>query len=364
MARQRDPDHRWWYAVRKADQHQMSFGIPVRNGLGVGLLASTFLSSRRAAYPAMALDFLQPFLDSRITFTRALGTATRVNGSGLIEIVNANLPRFDYDPVTLAPKGLLVEEARTNLFLNSLIDGTSLSTQSVTVTAVPHTISFYGTGTITLSGAATATVVGTGVYPNRQTLTFTPIVGVLICTVTGSVQYAQVEVGGVATSFIPTAASTVTRNADSVSMTGTNFSSWYNQTQGTFVAAASSFQGGTFRSVFDAQEGANQERIYQSLGTQTVFEITDNGVSQAAINAGSVLANVVGKVASAYELNNFASSLNGAAVVTDTTGTLPTTNRIFFGSRLAVGEFLNGHIRSIAYYNTRLSNAALQSLSV
>lgn len=52
------------------------------------------------------------------TFTRS-GTATRRNESGVIENVAANIPRFDYNPVTLALKGILVEEARTNLLLYS-----------------------------------------------------------------------------------------------------------------------------------------------------------------------------------------------------------------------------------------------------
>jgi len=57
-------------------------------------------------------------LNSCITFTRA-SVATRVNEAGLIETVPADLTRMDYDPITLAQKGLLVEEARTNLFNNS-----------------------------------------------------------------------------------------------------------------------------------------------------------------------------------------------------------------------------------------------------
>ena len=65
--------------------------------------------------PSFALNFTTGVLDSRVTLTRALNTATRVNSSGVIETVNANLPRFDYDPVTLVPKGLLIEEQRTNL---------------------------------------------------------------------------------------------------------------------------------------------------------------------------------------------------------------------------------------------------------
>lgn len=52
------------------------------------------------------------------TVTRA-GTATRVNASGLIEAVAANEPRIDYDPVTLACRGLLVEESRVNLLTYS-----------------------------------------------------------------------------------------------------------------------------------------------------------------------------------------------------------------------------------------------------
>lgn len=70
-------------------------------------------------FPRLALDFTTGVLDPRVTVTRALNTATRINSSGLIEVVNADLPQFDYDPVTLAPKGLLIEETRANLLLHS-----------------------------------------------------------------------------------------------------------------------------------------------------------------------------------------------------------------------------------------------------
>jgi len=164
--------------------------------------------------PSLYLDLLAGTpLDSRVTFTRST-TATFIGSNGLIQIAAIDAPRFDYDPVTLSAKGLLTEEQRTNFLLNSLIDGTSLTTQTVTVTAVAHTLSFYGTGTVTLSGVATASVIGTGVYPNRQTLTFTPTAGDLICTVTGSVQYAQLETGPFPTSYIPTGESQVTRTVD------------------------------------------------------------------------------------------------------------------------------------------------------
>ena len=47
---------------------------------------------------------------------------------------------------------------------------------------------------------------------------------------------AQTEQGAFPTSYIPTTASTVTRSTDLADMTGTNFSSWYNQSEGTVFA--------------------------------------------------------------------------------------------------------------------------------
>lgn len=67
------------------------------------------------ASPKVVLDFTTSTIDSRVTIARALNTATRANSSGYIEAVNANLPRFDYDPMTLSCNGLLIEESRTNL---------------------------------------------------------------------------------------------------------------------------------------------------------------------------------------------------------------------------------------------------------
>lgn len=77
------------------------------------------LTATERVLPKLALDFTTASLDSRITFTRALNTATVTNSSGNIVGINADLPRFDYDPITLACKGLLIEESRTNLILQS-----------------------------------------------------------------------------------------------------------------------------------------------------------------------------------------------------------------------------------------------------
>ena len=351
----------------------MSFGVPVRNGVMLGLTASTALKTRGGfPVPALLLNFLSGTLDSRVTFTRALNTATRVNSSGLIETVNANIPRFDYDPVTLQPRGLLIEEGRTNLLLNSLLDGTSLSAQGVTVTATAHTLSFYGTGTVTLSGTHSATVVGAGAYPNRATLSFTPTAGTLTVAVTGSVQFAQLEVGGFATSFIPTAGSAVARNADVATMTGTNFSSWYNQSRGSFVIDFSRFGfGSAAGSVILAQadDGTTTNRLALRLNSR----LSDASAQATIVSGGSVLVNAGAgaltsmanrnvRAAMAYQVGVPAVGRDGSVGDVAAVASLPTVNQLTIGQ--GPGAFaINGHVRTLTYYSTPLPTVSLQFLT-
>jgi hypothetical protein len=278
-------------------------------------------------------------------------------------------PRFDYDPVTLAPKGLLIEEQRTQLLLNSSLAGTSLATQNVTVTAVAHTLSFYGTGTVTLSGTSTAgPLVGTGAYPDRSTLTFTPTAGTLTLTVTGTVQFAQLEIGAFATSFIPSAASQVTRAADSASMIGNNFARWYTQGPGTLYGEALTTApavGGSNRFIVMVDNGTPQNSISLltgiiSTGTSGLY-VNANNVDQAYILTGTRLISTGQKLSGAYQVNSFQAANSGALGTQDTSGILPVVDRLRFGSYPtgAASNFLNGTISRIAYFNRRLADSEL-----
>jgi hypothetical protein len=73
---------------------------------------------------ALSLDFTTGILDPKITFARDT-TGTYVGSNGLIQTAAINIPRFDYDPATLAMRGLLVEDARTNVLLYSQSFGTA-----------------------------------------------------------------------------------------------------------------------------------------------------------------------------------------------------------------------------------------------
>jgi hypothetical protein len=83
---------------------------------------------------------------------------------------------------------------------NLLLASDTMATQSYTTAAVAYTLSFTGTGTVDLSGAYVGSLAGTGAS-NRVSLTFTSTAASLTLTVTGSVTFAQLELGSTATAY-------------------------------------------------------------------------------------------------------------------------------------------------------------------
>lgn len=73
-----------------------------------------------------------------VTFTRA-STGTFVGSNGLIQTAAIDEPRFQYDPITLARKGLLVESQRTNIIAESEdFSGSSWNRVNISVTSDVH----------------------------------------------------------------------------------------------------------------------------------------------------------------------------------------------------------------------------------
>jgi hypothetical protein len=296
---------------------------------------------------------------SLVTFTRA-SSKTVTNSTGVRETVGIDVPAFDHSPTTGESLGLLVEEQRTNLLLNS----DTLSTQSVTVTAVAHTLSFTGTGTITLTGTSTAgPLVGTGTGEvNRVSLTFTPTAGSLTLTVSGSVTNAQLEAGASPTSYIPTTTAAVTRSADVVSITGSAFSSWYNATEGTIYHQGSTASAGNFFSIDDSTV-SNRITSYFPAATAPALFIATGGATQANISSSAITAGSTFAQADVYKANDFVIVTNGGTVSTDTSGSVPTVNRMVIGVNNAGTANINGHIRRLTFWGQRLPNSTLQSIT-
>jgi hypothetical protein len=176
---------------------------------------------------------------------------------------------------------------------------------------------------------------------------------------------AQLEVGAFPTSYIPTVASQVTRNADAASMTGTNFSSWYRADEGTLFAETAS-PNSFSRVQISVNDGTNNNKIEPVLASGNAYLLGVNVGGSAvgsATTSNTTTANVSAKTAGAYKVNDFAVSLNAGTVATDTSGVLPVVDRMFIGQRTAGSVSLNGTIKKLAYYPARLSNTELQGLT-
>jgi hypothetical protein len=170
------------------------------------------------------------------------------------------------------------------------------------------------------------------------------------------------------TSYIPTTTAAATRAADVAVMTGANFSNWYNQTEGTVFAESQ--LGSTFvstRSAFDISDNSTNNRIvyrpaWVGGGIQTV--IRSGGSLSADINSVRALNTSPSKAAIAYKVNDFQFTVNGTSVGSDTLGPVPSgVNQIFIGFVPGPGEWLNGHIRRLAFFPRRLADAELTALT-
>lgn len=171
------------------------------------------------------------------------------------------------------------------------------------------------------------------------------------------------------TSYIPTVASQVTRSADSASMTGTNFSSWYKQGEGTLFVTDTMFNTASkFTTVAGLMGGtANNNRrilLFRNwAGAFDQFEMYNSGNQVSFSVPRSV--GIEHKVAVAYQTNNTALSFDGQTALTDTVCTIPVVDRLEFGSNLATSFSTSyvGTIKKLAYYPARLTDAQLQALT-
>jgi hypothetical protein len=399
------------------------------------------------------LDFTLGTLDDRITFTRAT-TATYFNSAGVLQSAAADEARFDYDPSTLAPRGLLIEGQRVNSIRNNTMQGAVAGTPGTlptnwTVSAgAGLTTNVVGTGTTNgitwIDLEITGTTTGTGYFlvlePATQIAattgqawtisTWWSVVAGDLTNVTatfldvregdaGGVQTAsgsisvplptstfariaasrttsgastafvqprfrftvnnssavnftlriglpQLEQGAFATSVIPTTTTALTRNADAASMTGTNFSSWYNASEGTLYVEANTPDFAVAYVFADINSNSTTNYIRQStssLGTISQFVVSDSGTAVASPGVTVTLGSVR-KAAGAYILNSIQQSVNGLLGTQDTSATIPAgLTQLNIGSRSTGANNVNGTISRIAYYPTRLSNEQLQALT-
>ena len=382
----------------------------VSNGLGtitvVGVASSTsFVIVRNSANVDVTIDNISV---KEVLFDQPDGTLTLFNHP-------TNIPRIEY-AADGTVKGLLIEEARTNSIVwseawgvptspwtqfafggtttpTTLANGISGFTVSasanreyyqVVTSSLPageYTLSVYGENFIgTLSrpvcyASVTSQIYSSDFVNGRASKTFTHAGGTLSVRIgvgtdtadSGTVTLGgiQLEAGSFPTSYIPTSGATATRAADIASISVDSFG--YRQDAGTVVVEAqllynpNSIQVPVFLGD-NPSATTNNSQLFFGDGTYRVRD--SSGTTLAEIDAGSFSASSFVKAVFTYNLNDFAASINGGAVVSDTSGDPSNVSSATLSlSANPVGTILGHHIKSVSYYPRRLSNAQLVQLT-
>lgn len=420
------------------------------------------VSNAKGVQPSLNLDFTKGVIDPRITFSRN-SVGSYYDATGKLTIASANLPRFDYDPLTLKPKGVLVEEGRTNYIYDSqytstiigqvipsgsgsLPSGWSNYSSWDTVEVLDVRINSKGIRIIKLKLKKDNSASGSTAYP-RQACTnygtvayvsngqiwtaslvvnsFTKIQGIstpffihdgtggststynLIDNITSDTKVSlsrsintasgpyqerfsiagnvaagdileftveisllQLELGSFPTSYIPTVStSPVIRQADILQMTGTNFSSWYNQSEGTAIITVGGLINNAANNsiAFSLNDNTSNNRLFlvyrHSDAASRAFTFTvTNGVNQNIITSTSMVSDGRNKAVVSFKSDLFYLYINGVLIGVTGTGTLPPVLRLQLGFDI-YGRQLNGWIEKFQYYPKQLSSSQLQNLS-
>ena len=182
----------------------------------------------------------------------------------------------------------------------------------------------------------------------------------------------QLETGSVATSYIPTTTAAVTRNDDVVSVSGA-VSGSIGQTEGSIYAEVNiqKLLGTTQRAIIDIGQSGN--RLFLGYGNgitnQIRFLLQTSGGGLVDFQSAATTTGII-RIAVGYKNNDSAMYVNGVSVSPISNGsftaTLTSLTQLSIGSSFNVGEthFLNDKIVEISLFNTRLSNTALQNMTL
>lgn len=378
------------------------------------------------------------------------------NYQSTLVTASVNQPRFDHDPVTKECKGLLIEDATTNLLTysedfgnaawsktavtvsgdftyapdgtltadrlieNSAVTGHHVHRAQAWTTGVSYVLSVYAkdagrrylrlgmftnqsnafsfdlqTGSLT-SGlnitSADAKIEGVGNGWYRCSIRITPG-----ASVTGYVSFlldddtdpsnttytgdgysgvyiwgAQLESNSASpSSYVDTTATTAARSYDNAVMTGNNFSSWYNQEEGSVYSEfkmdqkplLSYFSNG----VWSINDTTSSNNLYVSASVNSYVRAVNNYAGVATVSNDSPFTWAIGtlyRVGISFSQNDANVTFNSSTVIADTNCTLSKNMRnLQLGATTTGTALLRGHLRRFTYYPKKLTNQELQTLT-
>ena len=259
-----------------------------------------------------------------------------------------------------------------------LNNGTIKRNNSSSYTGLSSTITSVGNGWYRLTVTCiinTATAYPTILPSNAEWTSGEPRQNLTGNNTTGAYFWGlQMELGSYATSYIPTVASSVTRNADVISKTG--ISSLIGQTEGTIFIEhiynteitnpigaddiVIGFSNGTLNNlllIIHYGSGVN------SYNNKLRLYIRNAGADQALIDLAGTTTGTY-KIAVAYKNNDVAFYVNGVQVGIDTSVSVPTLSNLYLYDFLGTNTKYNtDKVKSAAIWKERLSNETLATLT-
>ena len=307
--------------------------------------------------PRVPMMLIEPAATNLVTYSEDFSESLYIKDSGVtIGTTNHVSPAGSQDATKIEVTGsgriytnLTSATYATSLYLKSgtfshfKIAGNILDLQSQTFAG--GTIEFVGDGWYRISFTSTSTrSFQVQAYPDANYSTHTDSGDYFLWG-------AQVEDGTVATSYIPTSGSAVTRAADDLVIDGSDFTDFYNTDEGTIYVEYEPRVLGTTTTALEFSDGSADNRIYSLVSSAFHCYIKDGGVAQAFLDGGTNTVGVLNRLAFSYEANNIQASLDGGAVVNDTSASIPTVDRLILGNQtVANTRLLNGHIKRVIYW--------------
>lgn len=362
--------------------------------------------------PSLDLDFFGPTLDPRVVFSRA-SAANAYGSNGLMTSISTGVARCDYDPVTLQPLGLLMEETRVNNALrsaafsnaswtktnvsvttdsttdptggtlydtltSSATDGTVLQTVTGLVTSTQYCLSIdlmrvTGTGTVSITADGTnyTTVALTGTMTRFSILVTTgstsTTIGIKIATNGDAVAAggAQLEAGAYPTTRLTTSASTVSRSSDTAQLNLPD--AWYAEGAISLYVEVQPIQqnSATSQRLIALSDGTSTNRLLVTFnsGGQISVALAVSGFSTLTITASSTITlGTVYKVLVVVSSSAMSLYANGVLIGTSRLNSVPVAamNTLNIGPAGGTGV---AYLRRVKAFRTVLTNTHAQALT-
>ncbi len=175
---------------------------------------------------------------------------------------------------------------------------------------------------------------------------------------------AQFEQKSYATSYIPTAGSTVTRAQETC--TGAGSASTFNDSEGVLYAEISSFKnGGIGDRTISINDGSTQNAVQLLLhntANRINFRVRDGGSLEVNISDFTFTQDQINKIACKYKAGDYALWINGEQKVTTTSGSLPSgLSKLSFNDG-SLNDFY-GKTKGVYVFNEALTDDELQQLT-